>query len=114
MLVGSAVRRVAIVGGVRIPFARAHGAYAKASNEEMLTAAFRGVVERFKLIEDGKILQATVTVDDPGAFKTQWSAIQRYKRGETRPMIELNCAENNYDFLGYEVVPIPEAKRPDF
>src|SRR3977135_1411521 len=49
MLVGSAVRRVAIVGGVRIPFARAHGAYAKASNEEMLTAAFRSVVERFQL-----------------------------------------------------------------
>jgi acetyl-CoA C-acetyltransferase len=49
MLVGSAVRRVAIIGGVRIPFARAHGAYAKASNEDMLTAAFRGVVERFKL-----------------------------------------------------------------
>src|SRR6202043_3522374 len=49
MLVGSAVRRVAIVGGVRIPFARAHGAYAKASNEDMLTASFRGVVERFNL-----------------------------------------------------------------
>ncbi len=49
MLVGSAVRRVAIVGGVRIPFARAHTAYAKVSNEDMLTAAFRGVVERFKL-----------------------------------------------------------------
>lgn len=49
MLVGSAVRRVAIIGGVRIPFARAHGAYAQASNEEMLTAAFRGVVDRFKL-----------------------------------------------------------------
>jgi len=49
MLVGSAVRRVAIVGGVRIPFARAHTAYAKATNQDMLTAAFRGVVERFKL-----------------------------------------------------------------
>lgn len=49
MLVGSAARRVAIIGGVRIPFARAHGVYAKASNEDMLTAAFRGVVERFKL-----------------------------------------------------------------
>ena len=49
MLVGSAVRRVAIIGGVRIPFARAHGAYAKASNEDMLTAAFRGVVDRFNL-----------------------------------------------------------------
>src|SRR6201995_3819793 len=49
MLVGSAVRRVAIVGGVRIPFARAYTAYARASNEDMLTAVFRGVVERFKL-----------------------------------------------------------------
>ena len=49
MLVGSAVRRVAIVGGVRIPFARSYGAYATASNQDMLTAAFRGVVERFKL-----------------------------------------------------------------
>src|SRR4030088_533324 len=49
MLVGSAVRRVAIIGGVRIPFGRAHTAYARASNEDMLTAAFRGVVERFKL-----------------------------------------------------------------
>jgi acetyl-CoA C-acetyltransferase len=49
MLVGSAVRRVAIVGGVRIPFARAHTAYAKVGNQDMLTAAFRGIVERFKL-----------------------------------------------------------------
>lgn len=49
MLVGSAVRRVAIVGGVRIPFARAHGVYARSTNEDMLTAAFRGVVDRFKL-----------------------------------------------------------------
>jgi acetyl-CoA C-acetyltransferase len=49
MLVGSAVKRVAIVGGVRIPFARAHGAYASVGNQEMLTAAFRGVVDRYKL-----------------------------------------------------------------
>lgn len=49
MLVGSAVRRVAIVGGVRIPFARSYTAYAKASNQDMLTAAFRAVVERYKL-----------------------------------------------------------------
>jgi acetyl-CoA C-acetyltransferase len=49
MLVGSAVRRVAIVGGVRIPFARSYTAYAKVGNQDMLTAAFRGVVERFRL-----------------------------------------------------------------
>ncbi len=49
MLVGSNVRRVAIVGGVRIPFARAYGAYARASNQDMLTAALRGVVDRYSL-----------------------------------------------------------------
>jgi acetyl-CoA C-acetyltransferase len=49
MLVGANPRRVAIVGGVRIPFARGNGAYAHVGNQEMLTAALRGVVERFGL-----------------------------------------------------------------
>jgi acetyl-CoA C-acetyltransferase len=49
MLVGTQLRRVAIVGSVRIPFARSYSAYASASNQDLLTAAFRGVVERFKL-----------------------------------------------------------------
>ncbi len=49
MLVGTTVRRVAIVGGVRIPFARAHGAYAAASNQDMLTAVLRSVVDRYGL-----------------------------------------------------------------
>jgi acetyl-CoA C-acetyltransferase len=49
MLVGASPRRVAIVGGVRIPFARGNGAYAQVGNQEMLIAALRGVVERFGL-----------------------------------------------------------------
>jgi acetyl-CoA C-acetyltransferase len=49
MLVGSSIRRVAIIGGTRIPFARAMGAYAEASNQEMLTAALKGLVDRFDL-----------------------------------------------------------------
>jgi acetyl-CoA C-acetyltransferase len=49
MLVGKKVRRVAIIGGSRIPFARAHGAYAGVGNQEMLTAAFKAVVSRFAL-----------------------------------------------------------------
>ncbi|HYB33377.1 MAG TPA: acetyl-CoA C-acetyltransferase [Steroidobacteraceae bacterium] len=49
MLVGSVARRVAIVGGVRIPFARSYSAYATASNQDMLTATLRGLVERFAL-----------------------------------------------------------------
>ena len=42
-------RRVAIVGGNRIPFARSNTVYSDASNQEMLTAAVDGLVERFNL-----------------------------------------------------------------
>jgi acetyl-CoA C-acetyltransferase len=49
MLVGASPRRVAIVGGTRIPFARGNGAYAQVGNQEMLIAALRGLVERFGL-----------------------------------------------------------------
>ena len=43
------VRRVAIIGGNRIPFARSNGAYFSASNSDMFTAALNGLVERFNL-----------------------------------------------------------------
>ncbi len=49
MLVGSSVRRVAVIGGIRIPFARAYGAYGAVGNQEMLTDTFRTLVERFKI-----------------------------------------------------------------
>ena len=42
-------RRVAVLGGNRIPFARSDGAYALASNQDMFTAALSGLVERFAL-----------------------------------------------------------------
>ena len=40
-------RRVAVIGGNRIPFARSGTAYADVSNQEMLTAAIDGVATRF-------------------------------------------------------------------
>jgi acetyl-CoA C-acetyltransferase len=46
MLVGSNLRRVAIVGGSRTPFARSFGAYARSSNQDLLTASLRTLVER--------------------------------------------------------------------
>ena len=49
MLAGSSVRRVAIIGGTRIPFARSMGAYATVGNQDMLTTTFRGIVDRYKL-----------------------------------------------------------------
>src|SRR5713226_2028361 len=42
-------RRVAILGGSRIPFARANSAYSEAGNQDMLTAVFRSLVEKFSL-----------------------------------------------------------------
>ncbi|MCI0994991.1 acetyl-CoA C-acetyltransferase [Pseudomonas corrugata] len=43
------LRRVAIIGGNRIPFARSNGAYASASNQALLTAALEGLIERYNL-----------------------------------------------------------------
>lgn len=42
-------RKVAILGGARIPFARSNTAYATQSNQVMLTAALKGVVDKFQL-----------------------------------------------------------------
>src|SRR3978361_276805 len=42
-------RRAAIVGGNRIPFARSNGAYARASNQDMLTTTLDGLVARVGL-----------------------------------------------------------------
>jgi len=43
------IRKVAIIGGSRIPFARSNTAYSHASNQDMLTAAINGVVNKFNL-----------------------------------------------------------------
>src|SRR5438128_10830144 len=46
---GGTTRRVAVLGGNRIPFARSNTAYSTASNQDMLTAAIDGLVARFGL-----------------------------------------------------------------
>ncbi|MDO6825518.1 acetyl-CoA C-acetyltransferase [Marinobacter sp. 1_MG-2023] len=43
------VRRVAVIGGNRVPFARSNTVYSKVSNQELLTSALRGLVDRFGL-----------------------------------------------------------------
>jgi acetyl-CoA C-acetyltransferase len=45
----SKTRRVAVIGGNRIPFARSNTVYSTASNQQMLTAALDGLVTRFGL-----------------------------------------------------------------
>lgn len=48
-------RRVAVVGGSRIPFARSDGPYATASNQDMLTAALDGLAARYDLHAPGAV-----------------------------------------------------------
>ena len=59
------LRRVAIIGGNRIPFARANGAYATASSQTMLTAALEGLIERYNLhgLRMGEVVAGAVLKD---------------------------------------------------
>src|ERR1700747_1468317 len=45
-------RRVAVVGGTRIPFARQNGPYAAASNQDMLTATLEALIGKFSLEDE--------------------------------------------------------------
>jgi hypothetical protein len=72
------------------------------------------VVERFRIVDDGKALEVIARVEDPGAFTMPWTALQRYRRAEQGPMGEQVCAENNDKFFSYDIEPIPTAGKPDF
>ena len=72
------------------------------------------VTERYHLIDGGKTLQVDVHVEDPGAFTQPWNAIQRYRRVEPGPIIEMSCAENNPNYFNHDVEAMPEAKKADF
>ena len=71
------------------------------------------VVERFKVIEEGKTLEVNVTVEDPGAFNAPWYAIARYRRATSpQGLTEQPCAENNVNVgNNYDT---PTATQPDF
>jgi hypothetical protein len=70
------------------------------------------VVERFRMVDDGKVLLVDLHVEDPGAYTMPWNAAQRYDRLD-QEFIETVCAENNPLHLG-QLDPIPEANTPDF
>jgi hypothetical protein len=67
------------------------------------------VIERWKLAQDGKGLEVTVTVDDPETYYQPWNGVLRYRR-VSRAVEEAVCAENNQQFDYH----MPEADKPDF
>jgi hypothetical protein len=91
------------------------------------------VIERYHLIEGGKVLEANIHVEDPGAFTMPWDAIQRFRQYEAAvrqvpierlaqlasapegPLVEMSCTDNpNSYFAGTSALPIPQALVPDF
>ncbi len=72
------------------------------------------VIERFRLTDEAKNLQASFTVEDPGAFNAPWSAIVRYRHDrEHEQLTEEPCAENNDEHLT-SYVHVPTAVKADF
>ena len=72
------------------------------------------VVERYRMVDDGKTLEVNLHIEDPGAFTTPWNAVQRYRRMTNGPMPETVCAENNGDHFNQNLEPMPTAARSDF
>ena len=72
------------------------------------------VVERFRMIDDGKTLEANIRIEDPGAFTMPWNAVQRWRRVQQGPMYERTCAENPFDLHIQDTEPVPHADKPDF
>jgi hypothetical protein len=91
------------------------------------------VIERYHLIEDGKVLEVNIHVEDPGAFTMPWDASQRFRQYEAAvakvpverllqlasapegPLVEMSCTDNpNTFFPDTAALPIPQAVVPDF
>ena len=85
------------------------------------------VVERYHVIDGGKTLEVTATVEDPGAFNMPWTASQKYQNESVsrratpgERWYETVCAESESvadsrpDDPQNGLPPIPSAARPDF
>jgi hypothetical protein len=71
------------------------------------------VIERWKLIEDGREIELTIQVEDPGAFKAPYALTKRYKQVEAQ-WTEAICPENPIGPLEQGLEPIPQDDRPGF
>jgi len=68
------------------------------------------IIERWRIVDDGKAMEATVTVDDPDTYYQPWSGTRRYRR-VNQEYAEDICAENNQHVFDYK---IPIASKADF
>ena len=69
------------------------------------------VIERYRLTNNGQVLENLIWAEDPDTFNQPWSGIQRYRKEQRGPLDEQVCAENNAALFDYNV---PQARQPDF
>jgi hypothetical protein len=68
------------------------------------------VIERWRMVDDRKFMEATFTVEDPDTYYEPWSGMRRYRR-VARQFEEDICAENNQQLFDCHT---PVANKPDF
>jgi hypothetical protein len=68
------------------------------------------VIERWRMVDDRKFMEATFTVEDPDTYYEPWSGMRRYRR-VARQFEEDICAENNQQLFDYN---IPVANKAEF
>ena len=68
------------------------------------------VIERWRMVDDNKFMEAAFAVEDPDAFYEPWSGMRRYRR-VAKQFEEDICAENNTLLFDYQM---PVANKADF
>jgi hypothetical protein len=71
------------------------------------------VVERYRRSQDRRTIEVLVTVEDPLAFTTAWSARAHYVPDDTK-FLEVVCAENEHILWPGREIAFPVANTPDF
>jgi hypothetical protein len=72
------------------------------------------MVERYRMVDDGNILEVELYIEDQDAFTVPWRATRRFRREIGRPFLERVCAENNETYFNLELPPMPTDDTPDF
>ena len=72
------------------------------------------VIERWTLAPDAKTVDVSVYVEDPGAFTKPWTAVQRWRRVDTEPILMTTCNENNSDFFSAVPGAVARSDTPGF
>jgi hypothetical protein len=60
------------------------------------------VVERFRVVDEGKALELLVSIDDPQTYKQPWQAMRRFNRVQSTLNEEI-CREGNFVLFDYGI-----------